>query len=123
MILCILIRTVTSCPSSVPTSAGITTEQASFTGSSNILIRGVAAGKVSNSLYYLYDLSSTSNVVVRKEDTSGSQLWMASFAFRPVIKSLSIDAQEQIVYFAQRIVPVVVMRLSSSTGAVVSQES
>ena len=80
------------------------------------------AGKFSLLEIFMF-VSSTSQVVVRKEDTSGSQLWMASFAFRPVIKSLSIDALEQTVYFAQRIAPVVVMRLSSSTGAVVSQES
>ena len=89
-----------SCPPSVPVSAGTTTEQSNFTGY-NTYTFGIAGGPVSNSLYYLYFLlSSSENAAVRKVDASGSQRWMASFAFKPIVKSLSVDATEQSVYLA-----------------------
>ena len=73
-----------TCPSSIPILPPTTTEQCSFSGYTNTYTRGVAVGPVSNSLYYLYYLSSSTspyNAAVRKVDASGSQTWMASFAF------------------------------------------
>ena len=110
-----------SCPPSVPVSAGTTTEQSNFTGY-NTYTFGIAGGPVSNSLYYLYFLlSSSENAAVRKVDASGSQRWMASFAFKPIVKSLSVDATEQSVYLASLTSTLVVLRLSTNDGSVVSQ--
>ena len=114
------VKTAT-CSSSVPSSAATTTEQCSFTGYDTFTF-GVVGGPVSNSLYYLYRLvSGSSNAAVRKVDASGSQTWMASFAFYPIQKSLSVDAAEQSVYLASRTNFLVVLKLSSSDGSVVSQ--
>ena len=110
------------CPSSVLFSSAIITDQCSFTGFSIAVTNGVVGGPVSNSLYYLHQLTSSSDyAVVRKVDVSGSQTWIASFAFWPIQKSLSVDAAEQSVYLASWVNPLVVLILSSSDGSVVSQ--
>ena len=110
------------CPSSVLSAAATTTEQCSLIGFTTTYTNGVVGGPVSNSLYYLYRVFSPSNsAIVRKVDISGSQTWMASFAFLPLMKSLSIDAAEQSVYLASYGNPLVVLKLSSSDGSVVSQ--
>ena len=115
------VKTAT-CSSSVPSSAATTTEQCSFDGYSITYTYGVVGGPVSKSLYYLYCLSSSSeSVAVRKVDASGSQTWMASFPFYPILKSLSVDAAEQSVYLASWTSILMVLKLSSSDGSVVSQ--
>ena len=113
-------QTVT-CPTSVPSSAATTTEQSSFTGYTTNTY-GVAVGPVSNSLYYLYYLVTPSdNAAVRRVDASGNQTWVASFAFYPISKSLSVDAAEQSVYLASKNNPLVVLKLDASGGSIVSQ--
>ena len=125
--LCVLVASICSvltatCPPSVPSSATITSEQCSYTGYSFIETYGVAGGRVSNSLYYLYRLFTPSfYAVVRKIDASGSPIWMASLAFYPIVKSLSVDAAEQSVYLAYVTNPVQVFRLAASDGSIVSQ--
>ena len=109
-----------TCPSSVPLSAATTTEQCSFTGYTSTKIYGIAVGPASNSLYYLYALSSSS-AAVRKVDASGSQTWVASFAFFPILKGLSVDAAEQGLYFASATNPLVVLKLLTSSGSIISQ--
>ena len=81
----------------------------------------MAVGPVSNSLYYVYYLSSPTSSVVRKVDASGSQIWMASFAFYQILKSLSVDAAEQSVYLASKESPLAVLKLAASDGSIVSQ--
>ena len=76
---------------------------------------------MSNSLYYLYLVYTPNSAAVRKVDASGSQTWMASFAFQPITKSLSVDATEQSVYLASRENPIVVLRLAASSGSIVTQ--
>ena len=66
-------------------------------------------------------LTPSASAAVRKVDASGSLTWMASFALNPLMKSLSIDAAEQSVYLANNLIPLVVLRLSSSDGSIVSQ--
>ena len=112
--LCVLALSICSvqtatCPSSVPPSAATITEQCSFSGYTYTYTYGIAGGPVSNSLYYLYLISTPSfyNAAVRKVDASGSQTWMASFAFQPIMKSLSVDAAEQSVYLASKTTPLV----------------
>ena len=125
--LCVLAASICSvetatCPPLVPSSAAIITEQCNFSECGYTSTDMVAVGPVSNSLYYLYWLSDPSyNAAVRKVDASGSQTWMASFAFQPITKSLSVDATEQSVYLASRENPIVVLRLAASSGSIVTQ--
>ena len=70
---------------------------------------------------HILSVSSTSSGAVRKVDASGSLTWMTSFALNPLIKSLSVDAAEQSVYLASKESPLVMLKLSSSDGSVVSQ--
>ena len=65
--------------------------------------------------------SPSNNAAVRKVDASGSQTWMASFAFYPIVKSLSVDAAEQSVYLTSYENSLVVVKLLASDGSVVSQ--
>ena len=110
-----------TCPPSVPSSAATTTEQCSFTGFTTTWTQGVTVGPMSNSFYYLYLIASPANTAVRKVDASGSQTWMASFAFLPIEKSLSVDAAEQSVYLASLTNPLSVVKLAASDGSIVSQ--
>ena len=123
--LCVLALSIYSvqtatCPASVPVSAATTKEQCTFTEFSSTESDGIVVGPVSNSLYYLYFVAPL-GTVVRKVNVSGSQTWVASFAFSPITKSLTVDATEQSVYFASFENPVVVIKLAASTGAIVSQ--
>ena len=111
-----------TCPPSVPFYAFTTSEQCSFSGFTSIQTYGVAGGPVSSSLYYLYRLATSSiKAAVRKVDTSGSQTWIASFAFYSTAKSLSVDSAEQCVYLAIVTNPIMVLRLATSNGAIVTQ--
>ena len=70
---------------------------------------------------YILSVYTPSNAAIRKVDASGSQTWMVSFAFSPIVKSLSVDAAEQSVYLASRANPLIVAKLSASSGLIVSQ--
>ena len=125
--LCVLVASICSvltatCPSSVTSSATITSEQCSYTGYTYAQTYGVAVGPVSSSFYYLYALNTPSTgTAVRKIDASGSLAWMASFSFYPTMKSLSVDVVEQSVYLSSWTNPPIVVRLTASTGSIVSQ--
>ena len=111
-----------TCPSSVPISAATITEQCNFSGYTTTQTSGIAVGPVSNSLYYLYSIyTPISTAAVRKVDSSGSQTWMASFALEPIAKSLSVDATEQSVYIASFTNELVVLKLATSDGSIVTQ--
>ena len=126
VILCVLAASICSvqaaiCPPSVPSSSATTMEQCSFSGYSITYTYGIAVGSVSNSLYYLYKLASPVIAAVRKINASGSQTWMASFAFNINIKCLSVDAAEQSVYLSSYTNPLEVLKLATSDGSIVSQ--
>lgn len=110
-----------SCPASVSSLSAITEEQFSFTGYSSTTTYAVERGAVSNSLYYSLEINSPKGTVIRRVNADGTQNWLVSFAFESIIKSLSIDSTEQNVYFWSRTNPIVVLRLSASNGAIVSQ--
>ena len=110
------------CPSSVPASAAMTIEKYSFSSYSTSPF-GTIQGPVSDNLYFLYKLSSYGTSAVRKVDASGFQFWVASFEFESSAKSLSVDAVEQSVYFSSFTSPLVVLRLSTTNGSVLSQHS
>ena len=110
-----------TCPPSVPSWEATTTEQYNFPAYTTAYTDKVVAGPMSNSLYYLYWVFEPQGVIVRKVNASGSQTWKVLFAFNPIIKSLSVDAAEQSVYFSSFSNPLVVLKLSSSAGSIVSQ--
>ena len=105
---------------SVSSSLIITTDRYSFSSFSQISIRGVATGIVSKSIYYLNFVYNPSVVVFRKVGMSGSQVWMASYSIDPVLKSLSVDAQEQNIYAASSSAPFLILRLYANDGTIVS---
>ena len=111
-----------ACSNSVPSSVVTITEQYWF-NNKNTIIYGVTSGEVSNFLYFMHGVYSLSYTVVRKVDPSGTQSWLASFNFLPTIKSLSLDASEQTVYFARNSNPIEIIRLYSSNGKFLSQHS
>ena len=55
-------------------------------------------------------------------DSSNYLTWQASFAFYPIVKSLSVDSTEQNVYLARYTIPLAVIRLSASDGLITSQQ-
>ena len=61
------------------------------------------------------------STAVRKVDASGSQIWMASLSIRPTVKSLSVDASEQNVYYASLTTSLIVLKLATSDGSIISQ--
>ena len=110
------------CPSSVSSSLATTTDQYSFSGYTTTQTKGVAVGAVSKNLYYLHMLTSTSdNTAIIRENESGSNVWMSSFALKPNMKSLSVDSTEKYLYFTGFMYPLLVMRLSAADGTIVSQ--
>ena len=121
-ILC-LINTInwSTCPSS--TSNTITSDQCSFSGYSDTYTYNVALGPVSASLYYQYLIESPGgNWVIRKTNPDGSLAWMAVLSLIPIVKSLSVDALEQIVYVAGYTNPLDVVRLGTGTGSIVDAQ-
>ena len=113
-----------TCSSSAPNSAAITTDQYSFDRYSQVRTYKVVAGPVSNSLYYISRIySSTNDTEIRKMNESGSLIWKTSYSFYPIVKSLSIDPGEQSVYLASNASSLVVLWLSANNGSLVSQQS
>ena len=56
-------------------------------------------------------------------DSSGTSVWLASIALYPSVKSLSVDASEQNVYFSGFVNPLVVLILSAGDGSIKNQHT
>ena len=54
-------------------------------------------------------------------DASGSQIWLTLFPFDQIYKSLSVDAAEQSVYLASYTSPLIVIKLATSNGSIITQ--
>ena len=111
-------------PSSGSNSNAITSEQCSFTGYTITYAYSVASGQVTNSLYYLYDiyLSPSTNWAIRKVNQDESLAWMAAISLNPIEKSLTVDILEQYVYVASYTSQLDVVRLLSTTGAIIDAQ-
>ena len=100
--------------------------QGTFSTANSKYTYGVKIGPVSSSLYYFYYLYKSNPIytsVVRKEYQNGTQAWMTAVLFKPIEKSLSVDALEQNVYFASLTTPSVnVVRLLATDGSIVSTQ-
>ena len=59
--------------------------------------------------------------VLMKLNLSGTKFWLNSFEIDSLRNSLSIDVKELNIYLAGNYNPVIVLRLDSSNGAIISQ--
>ena len=84
---------------------------------------GIVPGMISNGLYYLYRIASNEAAVVRKMDSSNSEVWVSALPFTPITKSLSVDINEQSVLYALNDNPTTVVRLNAVSGALISAQS
>ena len=71
---------------------------------------------------YALAISIPNNTAIRKMDASGSESWLTSFGFYPVTKSLTVDATEQALYLVSFTNSLVVFRLSTRDGSIISQQ-
>ena len=113
-----------TCSASSSNSYLITSNQCSFTGSSNTITSGIVSGPVSNSLYYLYILYIGSyHTAIRKINQDGSLAWMAAYSFNLIQKSLAVDTSEHYAFVSYSNNPLIVVRLEASTGSIVDAQS
>ena len=111
-----------TCSTSELNSNSIETNLFSFSGYTAAATFGIIDGPISESLYYLIEIFNPFNTVVRKLSPERKELWITAVGFRPLIKTLSIDANEQHLLFASYSNPLNVWRLSTSTGAIVGSQ-
>ena len=122
--LCSSVCTASTCPSSIPKTTATTIDYYSRRPDNLIVTFKAILSPVSDSLYYYTEvlgLSFPYRNVLMKFNLSGTKLWLNSFEIYPSRNSLSIDTKEQSVYLASKNNPVIVLRLDSSNGAIVSQ--
>ena len=84
---------------SVSTLNAITSEQWSFVSYSATETYGVKYGLVSSSMYYMYKLSPSNYVAVRRVSLDNSQVWMTAVSYNPK-KGFAVDDLEVNLYFA-----------------------
>ena len=102
----------------------IVSKSNSFSGYANTLTFGVTIGPISDSVYSLFYVSTPSNAVVRKVNFDDSVAWMAAIdSFYPLRKSLSVDSNEQHVYFGRSTSTLNVWRLQWNNGAIVDAQT
>ena len=109
-----------TCTSSVSNSNAIITQIDSFSVSSVIKIFGIKEGTVSRSIYYMYGLTQPDYTVLRKINSDNSLNWMISISFYPIVKELSVDSNEQYLYFGGFLPYVNVLQLQASTGTIIT---
>lgn len=111
---------------SASSNTASTVIQSTFAIANSKYTYGVKIGPVSSSLYYFYYLYKSNPIytsVVRKENPDGTQAWMTAVLFKPIEKSLSVDALEQNVYFASLATPSVsIVKLLTTDGSIVSTQ-
>ena len=111
-----------TCSTSELNSNSIETNIFTFSGYTAAGTYKIIDGPISESLYYLIVILNPYNTVVRKVSPERKELWITAIGFRPLIKALSIDDNEQHLLFASYSNPLVVWRLSTSTGAIVGSQ-
>ena len=104
------------------TSSTIFEQQETFVEASSSILDGVKVGAKSNNLYFLYNVNvgGVDNSVIRWVNAGNNAIWTAAFNKTPLLKSLSIDLDEDNLYFAWNNDPINVFRLRSDNGAMVS---
>ena len=116
----ISISYASACIGSALNSTEVSIEKNSFTNYTNSYVYGVAPGRASNSLYYLYRAYNTETAIIRKVKSDNTQSWIVSYLFSSYANSISVDLIETNVYIS---IASNVMRLNANTGALVSTNS
>ena len=111
-----------TCSASASYPSMITSNEFSYTGYTTSYNYGLKVGRVSNSFYYFHYLSPPDHTAVRRVNPDESLVWLASIDFDPLLKSFSLDFNEQNVYFGRFSNPLSVVRLLASTGAIVDAQ-
>ena len=111
-----------TCSYSIPNSNVIFTNQARFLGYTNTYTHNIISGPISNSLYYLFYVSTPNNAAIRKLNPDETLDWMVVLAFLPLLKSLSVDPGELYFYVGAVNNPLDVVRMQTSSGGIVSSQ-
>ena len=113
-----------TCSSSIKSSQAITSQTNSYTGYSSSYNDGIIPGPVSNSLYYMTAIYlSAYSTVIRKINSDESLDWMKTVLLNPLMKSLSVDDQENHIYFGAISASMGVWRLKANTGAYIDSQT
>ena len=113
-----------TCSSSVSSANAITSKQVAFSSYSSDVIQSVVQGEVSNCLYYMHSLSSSSSVeVVIKMNPDDTVSWATSVLFSPLGSSLSVSLDEQYVYLGNSGTTLEVWRIMASTGNIIDTQN
>ena len=122
LLLCLSVFSSASCPSSASSLTAITTLTYTFNSLETFAYKSVS-GPVSKNMYYLDKYSDSSEYgVVRRIDSSGSQIWMKAIRLTPDMRSLAVDSTEQNIYFCENSNPLKVIILSASDGSINSRK-
>ena len=113
------------CPASISDSYATTSNEDSISGYTYTETFNSISGPISSSMYYLYKIYLSPNFksVIRKVNFKGSLEWMTALSVNPIVKSLSIDSNEQNVYIGSTFTTALnVIRMDSSTGGIVDAQ-
>ena len=112
-----------TCPSSSSKSNVMSTEKFNFTNPLiNPVVKRIASGPVSNSLYYMYSSSNTQPfTALRKVNKDNYAEWMISLSEKWIGRSLSVDSKEKSIYLALSDKNAV-WRFSPITGAIIDSQ-
>ena len=73
-------------------------------------------------MFSIQFITSPANWALKRVDSDGSQRWIAAISFDPIMKSLSIDQNEQYIYLGGSTSPLDVIRFSTDTGSIVDAQ-
>ena len=110
------------CPPSASPLTSISIQKNSFVGTTLTIRFSSVAGHVDNTIYFMIILDTFPRTAIRKLNISGDIMWMTVVSIKAIQKSLAIDANEQNVYFASKINPMDILKLQTSTGAIIESK-
>ena len=109
-------------PSSSSSQTNVYIEKYTFTDYDTTSY-GVVQGTKDYATFYLdyvfNDTISANYGVIRRVNADNSAVWMTAFNLSPVMKSLSVDPNEQYVYIASWSSPIDIVRMNAVTGVIV----
>ena len=68
-------------------------------------------------------VATPNNAAVRKINSDETMAWMSALLFQPIIKSLSLDGNEQNAYIGSMTNNLNVWRLATSNGAIIDAQT
>ena len=114
-----------TCPASSSNLNEINSFEDIFSGFSTSQTVNVAYGLVSNSLFYVYWIQSTSHSysAIRKAGQNNLSTWTTALSFYPILSSLIVDTNEQYLYVGAYKTQLDVIRLTTGTGGIYDVQS